>query len=191
MSENVLVNRRHLESLSARERDRVWRALYERHFCQVYRIVGGLGCPRDDIDDVVQGVFMIAYRQIAQLENERVAGAWLRGIAVKVVADQRRFRRVRQLKHWILRSTVEAESQRPETPEALAGSLQTQRDVLAVLGQMKPKLRDVVVLVDLEQCSHEEAAGLLQIPIGTLRSRLQTARKDFARLWRRQAGGAR
>jgi RNA polymerase sigma-70 factor (ECF subfamily) len=176
--------------VSAAEREQIWRTLYDESFDSIYRLVFSLGVPAEEIEDVVQRAFLVAYRRLQESESEvSHPHAWLRGIAVRVVSEHRRWRRVRRVKSWLLRATLDAStSERSTTPEDDAHLAQARQLVHKVLARMSPKLRDVLVLLELEECPVQEVATILQIPANTVRSRKRLARQEFERLWRRHVG---
>jgi len=171
-----------LRSASTAERNAAWRALYHDQFDHVYRLACRFGVPAADVEDVTQRVFVVAHRRIAEIEEIHNVGAWLRAIVVRVVAEHRRWARVRRVKHWVLRTSADVESPRPTTPERDLVALQAQRVVAQVLAKMSPKLRDVLVLLELEELSLQEAAETLGIPSNTVRSRKRLAREQFQRI---------
>ena len=69
------------------------------------------------------------------------------------------------------------------TPEHAALGDESLERLRTVLEQMSPKLRDTLVLVDLEELLPREAAEILGVPLNTVRSRRALARAEFRRLW--------
>jgi RNA polymerase sigma-70 factor (ECF subfamily) len=177
-----------LRAAAPAERERAWRELYEGQFDRVYRMVCRFGIPTGEVEDLVQTVFMRAHGRLVELGDIRDVGAWLRGIVVRVVAEHRRWRRLRELKAWLLRDRVHDDLEEPPTPERLAATSQSQARVQDVLGRMSGKLRDVLVLCDIEQCQPAEVGELLGIPVNTVRSRRRLAREQFLALWRQRFG---
>lgn len=180
-----------LRSASTAEREEAWRALYAHEFDRVYRLVSRFGVSGSEIEDVTQQVFLVAYRRIVEIDELRSVRAWLRGIAVRVVADHHRWRRVRRLKQWLVETTFGEAAVEQRSPERRAEASQTQQQIGAVLCLMSPKLRAVLVLCDIEECSVTEAAAALDVPVNTVRSRRRLARESFQRLWSEARGGDR
>jgi RNA polymerase sigma factor (sigma-70 family) len=78
----------------------------------------------------------------------------------------------------------EAAPQSPEAgPESNTESEQARARVAEVLGRMSAKLRDVLVLVNLEGLGLHEAAEALGVSVNTVRSRRRLAQEDFRRRW--------
>ena len=171
------------------DRERAWRTLYDLHYERVYRLVCRLGIEPGEVEDIVQRAFMVAFRRLGEVDDVRDPIAWLRGIVVRVVAQHRRWRRVREAKRWLLGELPAAGPPPVITPERNVAAAEELEKVRTVLGCMSTKLRDVLVLCDIEDCSHREAAELLAVPVNTVRSRRQRARAEFLSRWRRKYGG--
>jgi len=155
--------------------------LYRRWRPALHRFALGMTGSLAAADDVVQETFMIVMRKADRYDASRGAvGSYLRGIARHLV--QRRVRREGRLialaeahLHW-----------RPD--EADAGSdpvsLLIRHDevqrVHAALLRVTPRLREVLVLCELQGLSYAETAEALDVPIGTVRSRLFRAREALA-----------
>jgi len=167
--------------------ERAFERVYEEHFDCVYRLAWRFGVPAAEVEDVAQRVFLVAHRRLTGGEQVDNVGGWLRGITVRVASQHRRWRRVRRVKAWLVKSTAEAQAPVPPTPERDAQAHRTQRAVGEVLEQMSPKLREVLVLSDVEDCTQGEVAGLLGISVNTVRSRRRLAREQFQRLWGQRA----
>ena len=157
--------------------------LYQEHFDRVYRLLGRYGIAPSDVDDLAQQVFTVAYGRRDALPNLKNPHAWLAAIAVRVAHEHFRWRRVRRLKTWVVESSWAARSTDDATPEREALRGEASARVRSVLERMSKKLRDALVLVELEGLGTEEAAEILAIPPNTLRSRQRLARESFERLW--------
>jgi RNA polymerase sigma-70 factor (ECF subfamily) len=167
---------------SARSSEAYWRGLFTDHFAWIARLVARLGVPLGEVEDVTQTVFLRAHDHLAELRDVENVGGWLRGVTVRVVSEHRRWRRVRRIKDWLLRSRLEDDLVPPSTPEQSAEAIRAHRLVSELLEQMSPKLREVLVLMDLEQCTPLEVAEALGLPVNTVKSRRRLAREEFQRL---------
>jgi RNA polymerase sigma-70 factor, ECF subfamily len=179
-----------LRAASGDAREQAWRELYSANFTRIYRLAGRFGVRTDDIEDVTQRIFLTAHTRLRETDEVRDVNAWLRGIAVKVVSEYHRWRRVRALKRWLVRSTadVERESKAPDAPDGAAHLRRQQARVAEVLARMSEKLRAVLVLLELEENRPSEVAETLQIPVNTVRSRHRLAREQFAEIWEKLYG---
>jgi RNA polymerase sigma-70 factor, ECF subfamily len=171
-----------LRSESVAERNRAWRQLYDEQFDGVYRFVCRCGVSDADAEDVTQRVFVIVHRRVDDLVAIENVGGWVRGVALRVVAEHHRWRRVRRLKAWFVNEAATPEA--PDAgPENATESEEARERVAEVLSRMSAKLRDVLVLVDLEGLGLNEAAETLGVPVNTVRSRRRLAQEDFRRRW--------
>lgn len=156
-----------------------WAEFYAGQFDRVYRLILRSGVPASEAEDLAQQTFLILHRRVqAGTLVENPAG-WVHGVALKVVADYYRWRRVRKLKSWLLPWLPGAVPGESSSPEQNAAQTQAQEQICAVLGRMSPKLRATFVLLEVEQMSLTDAAGVLEIPVNTLRSRRRLAQDAF------------
>jgi RNA polymerase sigma-70 factor, ECF subfamily len=176
MAAQVMLDELRTRSSSKEE---AWEALYRQHFGEVYRFVWRAGAPADEVEDLTQRAFVVAYERIDDLHQLTNARAWLRGIALRLLAAHRRWRKVRELKRWL----VKAEPPPPITPEQHVATDQLGELVRRALEGISPKLRDALVLCDMEDLTPAEAAEILGVPLNTVRSRRRLAREEFARAW--------
>ena len=180
-----------LRSPEVDEREAAWRTLYDRHFNQVYRLVCRFGIEPGEVEDLTQKAFEVAFRRINEVDELRNPLAWLRGIVVRVVAQHRRWQRVRDAKRFLLRDLPAAAPPPVLTPEAGASNARELDRARAIMAQLSSKLQSTLVLCDLEECTPLEAAKVLGISVNTVRSRRRLARLKFKALWREQFGDER
>lgn len=150
-------------------------ALYDQHFPDIYRYVAGrLG--RDVADDIAADTFLVALRRRHTFDAERgAARPWLFGIATKLVAqhrrkETRRYRALGRVRREEVTDSHETRVVNWVTAEGLQPRLAT-----AIAG-LSAAERDVLLLSALCEFSHEEIAQALDIPYGTVGSRLSRAR---------------
>jgi RNA polymerase sigma-70 factor (ECF subfamily) len=123
-------------------------------------------------EDVVQEVFLQAWRSFDRFEPGTNCKAWLYRILFHSVNHYRR-------KWFRLRFFSETEDRYEETltwTPPLSDCL-TDGAILAALDNISPDFKAVVLLVDVEEFAYKEVADILQIPIGTVMSRLSRGRK--------------
>jgi len=170
------------------ERELGWATLFQRHTDHVYRLVRRAGVAEADAEDVTQRVFLRVHDLLAKTTEVVHPLAWLRAVTIRVVAEHHRFWRLRRVKQWVVEAGA-ALGPRVPTPEDRATASQEQVRVADVLTRMSPKLRDVLVLAELEELPPSEVATILGVPTNTVRSRHRLAREQFARLWAKRHGG--
>lgn len=152
-------------------------ALFDRHAASVHRYLGRrVG---DLADNLLSETFLIAFRRRAAYRPEHVeVRPWLVGIATNVVhghrrSEQRRYRGLaRASAEPAVSGCVADEAHDRIAAQALRAPL------AAVLAGLKVRDRDVLLLLAYGQLSYEEFAAVLEVPIGTVRSRLNRARRQ-------------
>jgi RNA polymerase sigma-70 factor (ECF subfamily) len=151
-------------------------AIYDRYFTDIYRYMAGrLG--RDVADDLAAEAFLIAFRKRDRFDPARgEVRPWLYGIATTLVGQHRRkeTRRYRALARAGRRAADSSEHEDRITDAVTAERLGPQ--LAAALEDLGHGDRDVVLLVALGELSHQEIAVALDIPYGTVGSRLNRAR---------------
>jgi RNA polymerase sigma factor (sigma-70 family) len=150
--------------------------LYDRHAPDIHRYVARrLG--DSAADDVVAETFLVAFRRRDRFDPSRgAARPWLYGIASNLIAGHRRSEvmQYRVLAKTAVDPVVEGHHDRAE--ERVAAAAVT-RQLGAALARLAKRDRDVLLLVAWESLTYDEVAQALGIPIGTVRSRLNRARK--------------
>jgi RNA polymerase sigma-70 factor (ECF subfamily) len=155
--------------------------IFDRHYATIRRYVARRLSPAC-ADDVAAEVFCIAFDRRAQFVERRPdcpVVAWLYGIATNLVRRRRRDER-RQLRAYARAGADVA----LESPADLDGRVDAQRAgpvVARALAALSADERDVLLLYALADLDYQGIADALQIPIGTVRSRLARARARAAR----------
>ncbi len=154
-------------------------ALYRAHADFVARFLLRLGAHGQDVPDLIQEVFLVAHRRGGFVMGRAKPTTWLAEISFRVFSDRRKKSR-RKLEDadtetvTVTPSPASSPSERAEKREALA-RVQKALDILT------PEKRAVFILYELEGESCDNIASGLGIPVGTVYSRLHSARRDFAR----------
>jgi RNA polymerase sigma-70 factor (ECF subfamily) len=157
--------------------------LVERYMRRAYYAALGLVGSPDDALDLSQEAFTRAFRSRARLDPERPFYAWLYQILRRLCFNFVRDRRSRREKldaaePWIVEQAAERGAQ--VNPEALAQREEARRRVASALESMPEREREVLVLKEFEGLRYREIAELVGVPIGTVMSRLYSARRRLA-----------
>ncbi len=151
-------------------------AMLQQHFRLVWRTVRRLGVAEAACDDAAQQVFIVAADHLDRIRPGKER-AFLLGTACRVAANARRAQARRTEVHDD--ELLGRKAHPTPDPEHLL-QLKEMRELLDVLlARLTHDLRTVFVLFELERLSSEEIAGLLDIPVGTVASRLRRARAAF------------
>jgi RNA polymerase sigma-70 factor, ECF subfamily len=166
-----------VDSAFPKDRARLKRfeTVLEDHFDFVWRSLRRLGVPVADLDDAAQEVFVVAARRLDDFAKDRER-AFLFGTATRVASTRRR-----GLRRHPEDASDEIDERATEEldPEALS-ELRLARVLLQeILDGLSLELREVFVLAEIEELPTREIAALLDIPVGTVSSRLRGARDEF------------
>jgi len=155
-------------------------ALYREHFRFAWRSVRRLGFEGSAIDDVLQDVFLVVHRRLADFEGRSSAKTWLYGIIRRVVADHRRtLRRKPALAGDAARGDLDALADAEQGPEACAEQAERVRILHLCLAKLDDDKREVFVLAELEGLTLAEIGEALDVNPNTIASRLRAARREF------------
>ena len=145
----------------------LYHACYRRLTAQLYAFTGDL----TEAQDAVQEAFARALARPRGLTDVGNPEAWLRTVALNVA--RRRWRRRRLLDAILLR-------ERPAARLVEAGPEPDRTDLRGALAQLPRQFREVVVLHYLGDLSVDEVAAVLDVPVGTVKSRLSRGRAALA-----------
>ena len=137
----------------------------------VFRVAFSVLRHREDAEDVAQEAFAKAYRSFRQLRNRERFRAWLVRMTWRMALDRRRgdLRRLRREDAARPGDTVTPQTERDERSEIL----------WQAIDRLSEKLRVVIVLAAIEGYEIREVAALLELPEGTVKSRLFLARQQL------------
>ena len=143
-----------------------------------YRVALGVLRNSAEAEDVAQEALIRAYRNFHRLRDGRRFRSWLVRVSFRLALDRSRSVRRREL-----RETLWARPElRPpvQSVEEIAASRQFEQRLACALDELPDRLRLVILLTAIEGHSMEEVAALLDVPAGTVKSRLFAARKCLA-----------
>jgi RNA polymerase sigma-70 factor (ECF subfamily) len=150
---------------------------YNAHAPEIFRVLRRLGVADSAVEDAVQDVFAVAWRRREDFEGRSSQRTWLYGIARKVARDYRRKRQRAS------RETPDLERlPGGSDPGTHSEAVEAARLVDSALKQMSEVLREVFVLVEIEQLTAPETAEILSVPLNTVYSRTRLARQQFRTL---------
>jgi RNA polymerase sigma-70 factor, ECF subfamily len=151
-------------------------ALFRRYYAFVSSFVLRMGIAACDVDDVVQDVLMSAHRKGGYLSGPVSPKTGLARLALQSVST---FRRSRRRRREEISADMDTEGALRASPAEAAETAQALARVQSALDHLDLDRRAVFVLFELEEASCEEIARGLDIPIGTVYSRLHAARRTF------------
>ena len=150
---------------------------------QVYRVARRLVSTREEAEDLMQETYARAFRAWRSFQPGTNLRAWLLRILTNLNIDRgRRQQRSPDLQpleegDYYLYNRLEETGREPNNDQDRVDERLSQDDVVAALSAVPHDFRDVIVLVDIGDFSYADAAQILDIPIGTVMSRLHRARR--------------
>src|SRR5512133_1636435 len=121
--------------------------------------------------DAAQETLIVVFRNLGPLREPAALHGWVRAIAVREAVRIAR------------RHTPAGPAALPDLPDPR--DMELASDVRDILARLSPEHRAVLILRDLEGFDEQQAAALLSLPAGTVKSRLHRARGSFRKAWRR------
>jgi RNA polymerase sigma-70 factor (ECF subfamily) len=164
--------------------ERIFDVEFMPHADALYNFSYHLTGNEEDANDLFQETLMKAWRFIERYEEGTNAKAWLFTIAKNAFINEYR-RKVKTPNRVELQDYV-THQDREDTP--LTGTLDMREDmfqyligdeVTRAINQLAVDFRTVILLSDIEDFTYEEIAKILDVPIGTVRSRLHRARNEL------------
>jgi len=178
-----------------------WQEIVQQYHRRIYNICYRFSGSPDDASDLAQEVFIKMYRTLSTYDTTRASFmTWVTTVTRNLLVDHFRkgkYDRVtdsldatpgNQEDGLTLAEQLEDKSASPETK---LRSQETQKLVHEALKRLSPELREAVILRDLQDLDYKDIAKVLNVPEGTVKSRINRGRTELARLLQRtykQAG---
>lgn len=161
-----------------------------RHAGRVRRLVWGLlGERREEAEDVVQEIFLKAYLALPRFREDAQFSTWLYRIAVNHCRDVGRRAPPPHVELDEARQESLVDERSAEPGEEIPLAPGRGEELRRLLGEISERQRRILVMRELEGLSYEEIGGILRIPPGTVRSRLNRARAGLLRAAGRRKEG--
>lgn len=155
--------------------ERAVRWILQKYRERVVRLAAQVMRNSRDAEDVAQEAFVKAFRQLGQFRGEVSFYAWLYRIVINLCLDRMR-RKSTKLETSLDTETLSAMSApRVDTDERMV--------IEQIINSLSPPIRAALVLREIEGLEYSEIAEVLNIPVGTVRSRLSAAREQFRKKW--------
>jgi RNA polymerase sigma-70 factor (ECF subfamily) len=183
--------------------DDAFHTLVDRHAAMLFRVAQSLTRNRADAEDLLQETFVGAYRGLSSFAGRSSVKTWL----VQILTRQAAKAWHRSRHHRSARSIDAAAAgddgnsgdagvrgyagDRALSSESPAAAVDRRLDVAAVLKQISAPHREILVLREIRGLSYEEIAQVLEVPRGTVESRLSRARAEFREKLTRSEGATK
>src|SRR5579885_3322864 len=167
-----------------------WEQLVRQHTRHVYALCYRFTGSAAESQDLTQEVFLRVFRTLKSFRSaEGSFGTWLARVTRNLLIDH--YRRTRQervtdsIEEQLPTLEQSEEASMPRPDRSLAGR-EASEILQAALMKLSPELREAVILRDLQEMEYREVARVLNVPEGTVKSRLNRGRAELARVLRRQ-----
>lgn len=160
-------------------------ALILQHEKIVYNVALRMMNHSEDARDISQEVFLKAYKSIGQFDERAMFSTWLYRITTNTCIDELRRRKGKQ--SYSLEEELESEegsmqrqiADEGETPEESLLRAERADELKKALAQLTEEHRIAVILRDIRGLSYEEIAEIMDLPMGTVKSRISRARNQL------------
>jgi RNA polymerase sigma-70 factor, ECF subfamily len=156
--------------------------LYRQHARRLYSLVVRMIGSAQDAEDLLQEVFLQAYRKLPGFRGESTLGTWLYRLTMNHCLDHLRGR---QAKMSRATASIDEESvDEPAAPDPVVPSAISRMDLERAIEALPPGSKAAFLLHDVEGFEHQEIAAILGISEGTSKSQVHKARLKLRALLR-------
>ncbi|HLU34598.1 MAG TPA: sigma-70 family RNA polymerase sigma factor [Thermomicrobiales bacterium] len=171
--ETISVDDETLVARIAHEDEEALAVLYERHQASLVAYLALFTRDRGVIDEAIQDAMLGIWKGASRFSGRSTARSWMFAIARRRLLDLLRRKRLPA-------STDDALMNHPDpgpTPERVAMENAAEAEMLAAIRRLSRVHQEVLILTFAHDLSYEELASVLDVPLGTIKSRLSNARK--------------
>ena len=162
-----------------------WEELVRRHTRRVFGLCYRFTGNPAEAEDLSQEVFLRIYRTLPSYRPAQGAfPTWLTSVTRNLLVDHYRRTRRDRLTDSIedAMPVLEQKQSAGRTPDRLAQAAELSVQLQRGLARLSPELREAVILRDLQGLEYNEIQGVLQVPEGTVKSRINRGRIELARI---------
>jgi RNA polymerase sigma-70 factor (ECF subfamily) len=172
-----------------------WQEIVQQYHRRIYNICYRFSGSADDASDLTQEVFIKMYRTLSTYDTSRASFmTWVTTVTRNLLVDHFRKGKYDRITDSLDATPGNQEEgltlaeqleDRTASPETRVRSQETQRLVHEALKRLSPELREAVILRDLQDLDYKDIAKVLNVPEGTVKSRINRGRTELARLLQR------
>lgn len=148
-------------------------ALYRQHATRLYNLANRMTGAKGEADDLLQDIFLLAYRKIASFRGESSLGTWLYRLAMNHCLDVLRNRQTRMGQHT---DSLDEPDAAPVASPVPVLSAVSRIDLERAIASLPPACRAAFLLHDVEGFGHHEVGSMLGVSEGTSKSQVHKAR---------------
>jgi RNA polymerase sigma-70 factor (ECF subfamily) len=162
--------------------ERAWEQIVRQHWRRVFNVAYKFVGRHDEAEDLTQDVFLKVFKSLATFDRRANFQTWLVSVSRNLCIDH--YRSVRKERETINRD-VNADDLSPQSVEISAHvaleRLDLAQELRRALRELPETLRTAVVMRDIQELSYQEIADRMQLPEGTVKSRINRGRHELAR----------
>ncbi|MBN1550563.1 RNA polymerase sigma factor [bacterium] len=159
--------------------------IVRRHSDRIFGLLMRMSGSRETAEEVLQNMWILFIRKLHQFDCSRTFSPWLTKIAVNSLRDYWRRQRLKRLVPWFDRSPVPCDTSDSHLSTCHEND-EYEMDVKTALEKLSAKLREIVVLKFYSGMTQDEIASVLEIPVGTVKSRLNFALLKLKNIFKEQ-----
>jgi RNA polymerase sigma-70 factor (ECF subfamily) len=173
--------------------DAAWETVVNQYAKRIYNLTYRYTSRQDEAEDLTQEIFIRVYQNLKSFRSDSgTFQSWIMKVGRNLIIDHyRRTRRYQQAAGTEEMETMNLKDDKVPNPQRVAEQSEASRFLSEGLRALSPELKEAIILRDLEGMAYLEIAELLGIPEGTVKSRINRARLELAKLLtkrRAQAG---
>jgi RNA polymerase sigma-70 factor (ECF subfamily) len=163
-----------------------WEQIVRQHWRKVFNLAYKFVGRHDEAEDLTQDIFLKIFKALHTFDRRANFQTWLISISRNLCIDHyRSLRKERETMAREVDASTLAPVSRERGPYAELEQLDLRQIIRKALGELPPALREAVTLRDLQEFSYQEIAARLNLPEGTVKSRINRGRIELARQLRR------
>ncbi len=173
--------------------DAAWEMVVNSYAKRIYNLSYRYTSRRDEAEDLTQEIFIRVYQNLKSFRSDSGSfQSWIMKVGRNLIIDHyRRTRRYQQAAGTEEMEAMNLSDDKVPNPQRSVEQSEASSFLSEGLQALSPELKEAIILRDLEGMAYQEIAGLLGIPEGTVKSRINRARLELAKLLvkrRAQAG---
>jgi RNA polymerase sigma-70 factor (ECF subfamily) len=171
--------------------DDAWRELVDRFGQRIYSVAYHFTLKREDAEELSQEIFLKIFESLDRYNGSYPLIAWIVALARNLCIDRYRRRKREQSFRFVTDEAVAPLLRSQEDPSSDAIRKERTKMLFWALSEIPEDLAEILVLRDLDGLAYEEIGQALELPDGTVKSRLFRARAEVARKIRERHEGSR
>ncbi|MCP4157992.1 MAG: RNA polymerase sigma factor [bacterium] len=160
-----------------------WNMMVAKYSKKVYNLALNFAGNRDDASDITQDIFLKVYNNIDKFQQERNFDSWLLRLSKNYCIDYYRkskhYRQKLELNEALYDGAIHDDMKTPEDTVVKNDEIKYLRKKLQ---QLSPDVRALIIMRDIQNYSYQDIAVELELPLGTIKSRINRARVKLAKI---------